>query len=88
MNSRVSALMELVMLRKSIVVLATAAAVGSAALSTSAFALDRGLRGIGHGSYSARSASHDGEFDYRRYWPYHAYYEYCAAHVADRDSGC
>ena len=76
------------MLRKSIVVLATAAAVGSAALSTSAFAFERALPRNGHGSYSARFASHGGEFDYRRYWPYHAYYDYCAAHVADSENGC
>jgi hypothetical protein len=107
------------MLRKSILVLATAAAVGSTVISTSAFAFGPGLPGIGshltgdfaagdfgsglrgvpggihfgggntfHGSYSARFASHDGEFDYRRYWPYHAYYDYCAAHVADTDNGC
>ena len=78
---------ELVMLRRSTLVLATAAAVCSAILSTSAFALERGLPATGRGSYSSRLASHDGEFDYRRYWPYHAYYEYCAAHVANSDNG-
>ena len=76
------------MLRKSTLVLATAAAVGSAVLSTSAFAFERGLAAIGSGSYSSRLASRDGEFDYRRYWPYRAYYNYCAAHVANSDSGC
>ena len=74
------------MLRKSTIVLATAAAVGSAVLSTSAFAFERGLPAIG--SYSSRLASRDGEADYRRYWPYHAYYAYCAAHVANSDNGC
>jgi hypothetical protein len=57
-------------------------------LSTSALAFERGLPGIAPGSYSSRFASHDGEFDYRRYWPYHAYYDYCAAHVADSGNGC
>lgn len=76
------------MLRKSTLVLATAAAVGSAVLSTSAFALERGLPAIGRSSYSSRLASHDGEFDYRRYWPYQAYYDYCAAHVANSSNGC
>jgi hypothetical protein len=79
---------ELVMLRKCTLVLATAAAVGSAVLSTSAFAFERGVPAIGRGSHSSRFASHDAEFDYRRYWPYHAYYDYCAAHVADSDNGC
>jgi hypothetical protein len=79
---------ELVMLRKCTLVLATAAAVGSAVLSTSAFAFERGVPAIGRASYSSRFASHDGEFDYRRYWPYRAYYDYCAAHVADSDNGC
>ena len=76
------------MLRKSTLVLATAAAVGSAVLSTSAFAFERGLPAIGHGSYSSRLASRDGESDYRRYWPYHAYYDYCAAHAANSANGC
>jgi hypothetical protein len=79
---------ELVMLRRSILVLATAAAVGSAILSTSAFAFERGLPATGHASYSSRLAGHDGEFDYRRYWPFHAYYDYCATHVANSDNGC
>jgi hypothetical protein len=79
---------EIVMLRKSTLVLATAAAVGSAVLSTSAFAFERGLPAIDRGSHGSRLAGHDGEFDYRRYWPYHAYYDYCAAHVANSDNGC
>ena len=57
-------------------------------LSTSALAFERDLPGIARGNYSSRFASHDGEFDYRRYWPYHAYYDYCAAHVADSGNGC
>ena len=76
------------MLRKSIVVFATAAAVSSATLSTSAFAFERVLPRIGHGTYSAGFATHDGESDYRRSWPYSAYYDYCATHVADRNNGC
>jgi hypothetical protein len=79
---------ELVMLRKSTLVLAIAAAVGSAALSTSAFAFERDLPPIDHRPHSSRAASHDGEFDYRRFWPYHAYYEYCATHVANSYNGC
>jgi hypothetical protein len=76
------------MLRRSTLVLATAAAVGSAVLSTSAFAFERDLPAIDRGIHNSRAASHDGEFDYRRYWPYHAYYEYCATHVANRYNGC
>ena len=76
------------MLRKSTLVLATAAAVGSAVLSTSAFAFERSPPAIDRGTHSSRPASHDGEFDYRRYWPYHAYFEYCATHAANRYNGC
>jgi len=74
------------MLRKSTLVLAAAAVVGSAALSTSAFAFERDLSATGRGS--SRLARHDGELEYRRYWPYHAYYDYCAAHAANSDNGC
>ena len=76
------------MLRKSTLVLAIAATVGSAVLSTSASAFERGLPAIDRGAHGSRLASHEGGFDYRRYWPYHAYYEYCAAHVANSDNGC
>ena len=79
---------ELVMLRKCTLFLATAAAVGSAVLSTSAFAFERGVPAISRGSYSSRFANHDRGFDYRRYWPYHAYYDYCATHVDNSDNGC
>jgi hypothetical protein len=66
-----------VMLRKTTIVLVTAFALGSTALSTVAFTRDGGSSQIGGTGRIDWSHSGDRGFDYRRYWPWAAYYQYC-----------